>query len=166
MALIQPLYLFLIAHVSLILICGPRSRDQRVGSTRSFDPTILLAPRHLKHIKRVWISPTRKMILKPSGLNNPTVYKGMTLPYMGRTKNPFINISIILYKIYSRHVGALRGSTWCCHVALRATSHPRGPRAHFFNFFIYFFIIKIENKIIENSEKYRKIPKNCKNHIF
>ena len=29
----------------LILIRGPRSRDQRVGSTRAVDPTILLAPR-------------------------------------------------------------------------------------------------------------------------
>ena len=31
--------------------------------------------------KTLWdFSPTPEMILKPSGLNNPTVYKGMTLP--------------------------------------------------------------------------------------
>ena len=65
-----------------------------------------------------------------------------------------------------RHVSALRGSTWRCHVALRATSYPRGPRAQFFSFFIYILLLKIENKIIKNSEKYRKIPKNSKNHIF
>ena len=71
-----------------------------------------------------------------------------------------------IYDIYMRHVGALRGSAWRCHVALRATSHPRGPRGPFFYFIYLFLLFKIENKIIENSEKYRKIPKNCKNHIF
>ena len=64
-----------------------------------------------------------------------------------------------------RHVSALRGSTWRCHVALRATSHPRGPRAQFFYFLFIILLLKIENKI-ENSEKYKKIPKIYKNHIF
>ena len=92
-------------------------------------------------------------MMTPSGLNSPTVIKGMTLPYKGRTKTPFIYDKI---KIYMINIYALRGSAWRCHVALRATSHPRGPRGPFFNFFIYIFIIK--NRKFK-SEKLGKIQK-------
>ena len=44
----------------LILIRGPRSRDQRVRSTRAVDPTPIVAPRHLQGKKGVGISPTRR----------------------------------------------------------------------------------------------------------
>ena len=83
-------------------------------------------------------------MMTPSGLNSPTVIKGMTLPYKGRTKTPFIydKIKIYMINIYAPR-GALRGSAWRCHVALRATSHPRGPRGPIFLFI--FLLLKIEN---------------------
>ena len=64
-----------------------------------------------------------------------------------------------------RHVGTARVHValprgLACHVA-----STRAPRP-FFLIPLFIFLLKIENKIIENSEKYRKIPKNCKNHIF
>ena len=52
----------LIAHVCLILICDPGSRDRRVRSTLAVDPTPIVAPRHLQGKKGVGISPTRKKI--------------------------------------------------------------------------------------------------------
>ena len=65
-----------------------------------------------------------------------------------------------------RHVGAarvLRGAaTWPC-VPRRIHA---GPHTLFLIFFYFFLLFKIENKIIENPEKYKKIPKNCENHIF
>ena len=65
--------------------------------------------------------------------------------------------------IYSRATWALRGPAWRCHVALRATSHPRGPRAPFFNFYLFILLFKIENKIGKTVLKIRKNPLKIEN---
>ena len=87
------------------------------------------------------ISPTRRNRKEIVGFIKPDDLYGYDPSHIGKDKEPFIYMYRINIIDLTRHVGALRGSAWRCHVALRATSHPRGSRAPFFFFFLFFNVL-------------------------
>ena len=83
--------------------------------------------------------------------------------------NPVLRVNINMHTLHLCHAGARvgpRGSVWLCHVALRATSHPRESCTINTPFFALFLINLNDFKIKINSDKFQKIPINCKNHNF
>ena len=79
--------------------------------------------------------------------------------------NPILRVNINMHTrvtFVSRRRSS--GSAWLCHVALRATSHPRGSRAINKPLYFFIFLNDLNSKI--NSEKSEKIPENYKIHNF
>ena len=60
--------------------------------------------------------------------------------------NPILRVNINMHTSHPCHAGAR--SAWLCHVALRATSHPRGSRAIITPFLL--ILIDLNSFKIEN----------------
>ena len=69
---------------------------------------------------------------------------------------------ILTININIAHHIAPRGPAWHCHVALRATSHPRGSRAKIKPIFAFIFIVLIIKNRKINSKNPKKSLKNRK----
>ena len=139
--------------------------NRRVSIDHPFNPSLLIAPRHLHEISFMGISPARKIISEIVGfiIPNDLIGSNTLFRYTERLKTHYMYDNYMKYILYiMHHVGAARVRValpggLACQVA--SMWGWREKQNHFLSFYFLKNGFKIKNKIRKNSLKIPKIVK-------